>query len=251
MAQRLLVLLILLFLLATNCYSEISVVGSASEGSSPSGTSLTFSHTVPTGTDKLIVVGFCENATYSAVSSSTWNSGSMTFSESFADYQATPTFFYLDDPATGTHDVVITFSFCTSGRGGALNLSGTKDGNYDVVEKDGTGTTSHSIDITTLVDGSILIDVGVSNFTSSGFSSAGAGQTLWFSENDGGGSAHSTYEIVGAAGTYTQTMTLTSGNNGAYMVLSFPPAATGGGPPTQPQSQFIFISMLNTLKSTD
>lgn len=203
-------------------------------GSVSSNTTLTFSHTVGAGSNRILWVAFLVNdAAPAAVSSVTYNGVAMTatvdspFVEQATIYQH---LFYLVAPASGAHNVVITMASSMSGiNAHAVSYAGAKQTGVPDAHATGTGTgTTGTMTATTVADNSWL--VGFFRNEAAGNGTAGGGTTqrtsiVGNSSFDDSGGAKT------PAGSYSVTETFSNalwGAIGASFAPSVAAASTGG-----------------------
>lgn len=100
----------LLLCLANPSYGAIAYVGAADLGNNNnSSTTLTASYTVGSGSDRMLVVGVKgSESTYYDISGVTYNGTAMTLLDKQGPGNRWIYFFYLLNPDSGTHNVVIT-----------------------------------------------------------------------------------------------------------------------------------------------
>ena len=144
-------------------------------------TSKTISYTVATGNNTMLVVG-AFNLSTSDITGATWNGAAMT---ALTDYRQGGAFnytdgrwFYILNPDTGTHDMVLSFGSTGLIKIGMFQLTNAKQGapNLDTSASDTSGTT-HTHSYTTTVANTLVIQMCEHNDV---FVSYGAGQTqLW------------------------------------------------------------------------
>lgn len=167
-------------------------------------------------------------------SSVTYNGDAMSLATSV--YQATgseySSIYYLINPDVGSHTVSIDFVSATYGQAGAVSFTGADQ----VSQPDVAGTTSGAAKtcsklLETTKDGDIIFDTLTTEAIWASTYTEGAGQTLIYKLSSGtiveGGSS---YEILGDAGSYTQSWTWDGAinSNFAYAVASFKPYIEGG-----------------------
>lgn len=194
----------------------------ANSSASTYGTSLTFSHTVGAGSDKILIVGV---GLYSnkAVSGITYNGVSLNFlaKQSRGSPNVWTELWYLKNPDSGTHDIVITNSI-TRIVGGASSYFGVEQAStFGTVAKRSSWSRFPSVDVSSAID-ELVVDA----FACQGANTAtvGAGQTQRWNRNystyvRGGGSSEA------GAGTVTMSWTLGGNENWAIVAVAMKPAA--------------------------
>lgn len=119
-------------------------VGTVTTGTVSSSTGLTFSHDA-TGASLLMVYAGSRGSGGPTVTGVTFNGVSMTLVDGGVEAQTGGYWYYLLAPATGAHNVVVSFSGTVNAGGTAVNLSGTSTtvpiGGYGKTQFNG-GTTA-------------------------------------------------------------------------------------------------------------
>lgn len=199
-----------------------------STGSSdPSTSVLSWSHTVGTGDNRLLVVTVGESRNVDIISVD-YNATQLTKAfEKDAGSQSADVW-YLNAPATGSNTVNVNYAAAlTVPRAGAASFTNAiQDSEVVGATSSISGTAqSKSIGITTESDGSVIIDViGAGG----GIHTPTAGQTVI---NTDGNNRIGGYEVVGSAGSYTQTWDSTNSQPYAMIATEFKGIAGGGATP--------------------
>lgn len=178
-------------------FAAIAVDGTASTSSPASAANLTWSHTNTAG--NVMVVTFSNvNQTPSSV---TYNGVAMTqafFRDSGIDGGTDIFGYYLMNPGTGTHDVVVTVSASTYRFGTSITFSGAYTAAIGATttqeQASGTGITTP---ITTTSDNSYLVDVIAINTNAP---TASGGQTTILAQDMGDYGKGSSYVKIPTAG---------------------------------------------------
>jgi len=127
--------------------TTIAYVSSTDGGNNGgSGTTRTFSHTTGSGSDRILLVGFVGDmlAGNDDVSSVTYNGVSMTLANKVTAGGSRYSYvYYLLNPASGAHNVVITFSSSHWIISGAVEYSGVQG--IDVMTTNSTSPTASSL----------------------------------------------------------------------------------------------------------
>lgn len=168
----------------------------SSRQAAEAGSTATWSHTC-SGSDRVLIVA-TKNGNNKTVSGVTYNGVAMT--EACVAYNSTDNIrtylFYLADPDTGAHDIVVTFSSSGAEHGsGGVSFTGANPSSPIGATNTSTGSSSSpSTNITTLYDNSIVIDLIGQNSSGGTGRSAGADQTeRWgFNSLNPGNTASST-----------------------------------------------------------
>jgi hypothetical protein len=164
-------------------------------------TVLTWSHTC-SGSDRVLVVTM-NDATGLTVSSITYNTVALSLGKSQVNGTNSANIYYLKNPASGAHDIVITVGASGTFRGRAASFNGVEQTAPLGATNGESGTAQNKdITITTTQAGSVLIDAIGAN---GGTDTPAAGQTLF--QTTGGGNTRSAYEIVAGITEYTQSWT--------------------------------------------
>jgi len=139
--------------------------------------SVTWSHTC-SGTNRYLAVGastdWADNiisVTYNGVACTKLTDASLGSGPIRAEY------WYLINPASGAHDVVITFNSSTSGRCGAVSFTGAHQTTFHGTPNTATGTSSTaSVVVTSSATDQIVLDVAAIRSVGDGIT-VGGGQT--------------------------------------------------------------------------
>jgi hypothetical protein len=156
--------------------------GTVTSAQTSSATSLTWSHTVNSGTDRALFVELAVQNTGSPASSVTYGGTALTRVGRTAGNQAVE-IWRLVNPPVGTANVVVTFPGSTAAAGGATTFNGvdptTPTGTY--VGATGTGISS-SVVVTSAAN-DVVIDSENWNGYTLGYS-AGSGQSVQWSQSE-------------------------------------------------------------------
>jgi pectate lyase len=202
-------------------------------------TSLTWSHTVGAGTDRMLVVGVAVEdaaAADAAVNGVTFNGSALTavpnslISGGGSGIIQTQLFYQLN-PASGAHNVVVTFHGPVDGTSStAVSLSGVAQGAPERVatKVDTSGADSISTAITTATAGAWVVDVVGSG--NSGSFTASSGQTERTDIAASGMTGATSTKPMATAGATTLGWAHSGANRLAHSLASFAPSA--GGTPT-------------------
>ena len=200
-----------------------------------SGTSLTFSHTIGSGTNRMLVVGVTAEASAGiSITSVTYNGQPLTpIASAVADVSTTgiADLRYLPEtnlPSAGTYNVVVTASgSCGDFMAGAISLEGVAQ---QAPEASNTNTNVGpdyiSTSITTLTDGAWVVDV-VENGNNLAFTPDG-GQTQRVDQTGGSAYCAMSTKAMATAG-FTSMGWSANANRLAHVVAAFAPAADCGG----------------------
>jgi hypothetical protein len=133
-------LLLALLLIANSSWAVIAFDAATSTNGTAS--SFTFSHTVGTGQDRILIVSVAFNSSTGSVSSVTYNSISMTkaISRQGAAAVLRTEIWYLLNPSTGANNVIATLSASTRTIIGSASYTGVSDIGA-TAGNDGTGAT--------------------------------------------------------------------------------------------------------------
>jgi len=192
----------------------------ASNSSGTQTTSVTFSHTVPTGgTDTILIVG----ATYGTNTTCTATYGGTSMIQEITQGTTSRScIFYLVNPATGANNVALSFSGSTEFvAAGAFAYQGVDQ--TTPMDAAGVGATGGSVNITTVTDGAWAADCARSNVESSIVVGAGQTQRYNWVNPDQFAVGHST-EPKATAGAVTMSW---SGGLSAIAAVAMRPASTG------------------------
>ncbi len=243
LAWRMGMVCLVVFLSAAQGMSAITF-DAASSGTAGAVSSIAWSHTVGSGSSRMLVVAVAtesnptdRNATSVSfgLQSLTKVPGSRAVQYSSSTHNATE-LWYLQDPTVGTASITITLDGALSNGAecGAVSLFGVKQAAPEAVaiaNAAGSGGT-YSLAITTLTAGAWLVDVVNNGTGGSSFTATATGMTEQWDRNGGGqmAAAGSTREVA-AAGTVINTWTTAGTSRKAHSVAAFAPAPTGGNQP--------------------
>ena len=211
----------------------ITFDATSSLGSTATVASLTWSHTVANQWGRMLVVGVTsERAASNAcqATSVTYNAVALTkitqaVTAAPASYECA-SLWYLVAPATGAHNVVVTFPAAMDGAtAGAVGLWNVKQGAPDAFASN-FGLLAVSTSVTTIAANSWVVDVFGSG-QALGDLAAGAGQTQrWAKDGTATTSGGMSTKAVAAPGSTTMTWTQTGINRSAAAVAAFQPGDT-------------------------
>lgn len=180
--------------------------------------SLTFSHTCASGA--LLVVG-SRGATTDTLTGITYNGVALSLVKSFTNNRW-HYLYILGNPASGAHNIVISFSGATDCIGWGQSYSGTGNALTPDSSALGSNTTTGTCTVTTttVVDNSWLVGL-VANDNGQALT---AGANTSIIEQSGAGEAFlDSNSAQTPAGSHTITTTQTSGDNTQGMILSIAP----------------------------
>lgn len=218
---------------------EFDAASSATSGD-VSGDTLTWSHTVGNGSNRILVVGAaCEknggNDNFLTISSLTYGAASMSpvagsgIMVPASGHRVKTELYYLLAPASGTDTITVTYGGAVNRRvGGAISLTNVKQQAAEaVITNSNTGSSTISTDITTLTDGALVLDVvsqgdsDPNSFTTTTFGMV----ERWEQVSDGNGhtGAGSTKPVV-SAGSTTMSWSHTGNTRMAHSLAAFAPA---------------------------
>ena len=235
----------------SNSVTAAIAFDAASSTSGVSLSSTSWSHTVGTGSDRVLIVGIALEDTSTAdltVSSVTYNGVAMTAVPNSIATDGSSTFnrtqlFYQLSPASGTHTVAIAFGGSVNGVNvGAVSLSGVNAAAPAAAATsilDSGTALSASINVATA--NSWLVDVVSSGAASAAFT-AGSGQTSRWSNSQSNSSGAASTKSVATTGTATTSWTCSNSSRLALSALALAPSSTAATAPTittQPASQTV------------
>jgi prepilin-type N-terminal cleavage/methylation domain-containing protein len=236
-----------------SCSTGVISFDAASSGSTTASNSLTFGHTIGTGSNRILAVTVSiENCNpYPTVTGITYNGQALTKADSAEVISAggcggRAELWYLLEanlPGTGPYNVVVTLSGTADQLiAGAISLIGVDQGAPEATATNTNESTDYiSANIITVTDGSWLVDSVHSG--NDGSYTPDAGQTERYDLNAAGTTsrhAASTKEVA-TAGATTTGQTLAGANRQAYVVAAFAPAA----------STFPLVNLQLTLSSAE
>jgi hypothetical protein len=150
----------------------------------------TFTHTVASKSDRKFILVYCGRGG-DKISSCTYNGVNLTRAVISPDLdQCFTEIWYLDNPATGSNTVSVSFLSTPSGNEviGTIDINNALEGSPDVTDTQ-TGSNSFTNSVNVSVDGSIIIEGQYNIGTSSG---SPTNQTAFAqrSSNDSGGASY-------------------------------------------------------------
>jgi hypothetical protein len=170
----------------------VTVAASATVASRSGGSSLTFSHTTPSGSNRLLVVGVSVNNDNRSVTGVTYNGVALTRAGTRSnDDDATAEIWYLVNPPVTTADVVVSLSGSIGSSYGfvaaALPLNGVDQSTPVGTFQSSTGdSSSASLNVTSSSSGDFVLAVYASEQGSnSGSCTQGSGQTEYWDTRGG------------------------------------------------------------------
>jgi len=211
--------------------------------------SLSWSHTLGSGADRLLVVGLASednNTGDLVVSSVTYDGVAMALIpgssvESNTGWRIKADLYYMLDanlPAAGTYTVAVTYSGSISRIGaGAISLANVAQQAAEAVNTSANAApVSIATNVTTLTDGAWLVDV-VGSGNPDSFTATASGQVERYDEYTGGSTTAGSTKPVAAAGAATMSWDYDGGdsNRMAHSVAAFAPASAAppaNNPPT-------------------
>jgi hypothetical protein len=237
--MRKLQLLLLLLFLASPAWAQIAYDNSGSTSTTNGASTITLSFTVGGSLSNSILVAKAHNRTSELPTGATYNSVAMTEvtgarSDDTGNGETTTTW-YLINPASGTHNLVVTYAGGPDYKVlGAISLQGVDQSNPidAATHLEGTGT-AVSTSITTVNDNAWIIDgLAVRATTPTATMTAHTGRTERYNTAAGTAlvGAASTYGPISPAGATTVDWTAgTSGISWAFSIISLKPSGGGGG----------------------
>ncbi|HEY7634895.1 MAG TPA: hypothetical protein VH763_05100 [Gemmatimonadales bacterium] len=192
---------------------------------------MSWSHTVGTGTQRLLVVGVTVRNGLNLGVSVTYGGTGLTLLRSTrnSDNAVRAELWYLKNPASGTANVTVTLLGAAKMAGGAVSFSGvnqtTPIGAIASDSSTGTGTTNPTTTVTSAT-GNLVIDA-VAMEGSAGTVTAGANQTQRWTNTTGsaGGEIRGVGSTEPGAASVTMSWTKTNNAKWAIVAASINPAA--------------------------
>lgn len=230
--MRRLILAALCALWPLTAAAQVATAGTPSEGESAGTTALSFSHTVPAGSDRLLTVGCASyDQPPTAVTFNTSESLTECASCAFNNGGERVSIWYRIAPTATTANIDVTFAASEEVVCGAVNFTGV-----DQVTPIGTGDTDGIASATTwddppsvsTSDSNGLVYTVIATFTA-GTITPDAGQTeQWEEENAGARESGAGSTKAGGTGVVTN-YTLTNNSSGAIAAMPINAAGGGGG----------------------
>ncbi len=201
-------------------FTYAAIAFDASSGTTiVSASSVTWSHTC-TGSDRILFVATYGNSGFTEFTGITYNGVSLTFIAS-EQYGERASLWYLINPASGTHDIVISAPTSRPMGGSASSYTGARQsGGLDASITNLTTGSPITTTLTTVADNSWTVVGATANW--SGLT-AGSGSTVRNTQNSGSLGIFDSNGPKTPAG--STSMTLSAGNNYmATVMVSFAPA---------------------------
>lgn len=197
---------------------------------STTGTTLTTAHTV-TGTDPFLVVGVDGDVSTDNISGVTYNGVAMTQLDKYHMFAGADRWayaFYLANPATGTHNVVISSNPSGFIAGMAASYSGAAGGldANNTSKSDSSGVATLDNSVTSVADNCWHIG---SSHDASGNAGAGTNTTQRGTANGGNMQIIDNNAAIHPAGSNTIQMTLTGGIQAGPVIFGLTISPTAGG----------------------
>lgn len=194
--------------------------------------SLSFNHTIGTGSDRLLVVGFnVEFQGALAVTTMTYDGVAMTLAHSGQNPgdREWSFLYYMDEadlPAAGTYSVSIVVDQSAEVAAGSVSVFGGGQSGPEATATTGADTSgsTQSVNITTITDGAWIFDV-MGSGASITFTATSPQVERWESDPGGSSAAGSTKELA-TAGLTTMEWTITGSNRDVLVVAAWPPEST-------------------------
>jgi hypothetical protein len=215
--------------------AAINFDNTSSASSSTDGATLSWSHTIGSGSNRMLIVGVCGLDTSTSdlvISSVKYNGASMSFVSGSSVTLTTSTsrkteLYYMlnsDLPAAGTYTVTVTYSGNVTNRSaGAISLTGVAQQAREAVATTSTGTvnsTTISTDITTLTNGAWVVDI-IGSGSAGSFTTTTSGMTKRYDVTAASSSAAGSTKPVEFAGTTTMSWEQTSAYRLVHSVAAF------------------------------
>jgi Tfp pilus assembly protein PilX len=204
---------------------------SSSATSATSGTTLSWSHTVASQSNRVLVVGATAEHSSSSCQASSVTYGSQAMTKITQSVAGTSTFecsslWYLLAPNTGTNTITVTYqSSITNRTAGAIGLYNVKQAAPDASNSSFNNSGATSTSVTTLAASSWVVDVFASG-QAVGDLAAGSGQTgRWTRDSGSTQSSGMSTKSVASAGATSLTWTQSGINRSAAVVAAFAPVA--------------------------
>ena len=203
----------------------IAVDAESSASDSTSVTTLSWTHTVGSGSDRLLMVGVSSSVAAHTVTSLTYGAASLTFLGRRQSASVDTELWYLVAPAVGADTITVTLSAAARIVGGAVSFTGvhqtTPLGSYT---SDTATSASPSVTVSS-AEGEAVIDCLAAQ-GNAGSATVGSGQTQRWNINTGTGSSF----VIGAGSTepgassVTMSWTLESSKEWALGAVAIKPA---------------------------
>ena len=215
----------------------ITVNASIGSGEGSGGTTLTYSHTLNAGSNRILVAGVMQDdGTAGEPTGVTYNAIALTHKigvQSTGGAKARSDIYFLLEtalPADGAHDILITYADTTTRKSGiSVVLQSAKQETPEASGTDFTnGGTAISASITPITDNAMI--VAIASATSDTNWAPGSGETEQL-EVDSGGSHTSALntKILVTAGATTMAPTSSASSELSLAAAAFAPLAVAGG----------------------
>jgi calcineurin-like phosphoesterase family protein/cadherin domain-containing protein len=210
---------------------EIAYDTATSATSASTGTTLSWSHTVASQSDRVLVVGVGAEHSSNACQASTVRYGSQSLTKITQSVAGTNPYdcaslWYLVAPNVGTNTITVTYqSSITNRTAGAVGVYNVKQAAPDASNSSFNNAGTTSTNVTTVAANSWVVDVFASG-QAVGDLAAGSGQTNRWTRDSG--STHSSgmsTKAVATPGATSMTWTQTGINRSAAVVAAFAPVS--------------------------
>jgi Tfp pilus assembly protein PilX len=213
--------------------SGIAEDTATSATSAAASTTLSWSHTVASQSNRVLVVGVAAEHSSNACQASSVTFGSQSLTKITQNVAGTSTYecaslWYLVAPNVGTNTITVTYqSSITNRTAGAVGLYNVRQTAPDASNSSFNNSGATSTNVTTLAASSWVIDVFASG-QAVGDLAAGSGQTgRWTRDSGNTESSGMSTKAVSTAGATSMTWTQTGINRSAAVVAAFAPVSAG------------------------
>jgi len=217
--------------------AAISFDNASSKFDSNDNPTISWSHTIGSGSNRMLIVGVCGldvSQTDLVISSVKYNGVDMSFVSGSSITRTTSTsrktelYYMLNSslPAAGTYTMTVTYSGNVTNRNaGAISLTGVAQRAREAVATSLADSTVISTNITTLTNGAWVVDI-VGSGSGGSFTTTSSGMTERWDVSAGSSSAAGSTKPVEFAGTTTMSWEQTTAYRLVHSVAAFAAAET-------------------------
>jgi hypothetical protein len=215
--------------------AAITFDNASSASNSTPGTTLSWSHTIGSGSNRMLIIGVCgldtstsdlviSSVKYNGVNMSFVSGSSVTLTTSTS--RKTELYYLLNSnlPSAGTYTVTVTYSGDVNNRSaGAISLTGVAQTAREAVATNSQSATTISTNITTLTNGAWVVDI-VGSGSAGSFTTTTSGMTERWDVSAGSSSAAGSTKAAPFATTTTMSWEQTGAYRLVHSVAAFAPA---------------------------
>jgi len=206
----------------------------SSASNSSTSSTLTFSHTVGTGSDRLLLVGVVIRSSSTSVTSITYNSLALTYLSSVLSNDVRTELWYRKNPPSGAHNVVVTIGASRMMAAGAMSFTGVhQTTTFGTAMTNANSNTAPTVNVSSATDELVVDVVGQRDPDAPNTLTAHASQAERFKKASTSGS-NANVRLGGStetgAATTTMSWTLSPGDDWGIIAVPLKPAPAAPTP---------------------